>query len=87
MEYLPVCLKLTDAPVLLVGGGVIATRKARLLLRAGASLTVVAPDITQELESLIDQNGGTWRDTEYRESERLGGACFRVVLPERVVAA
>ena len=85
MEYLPVCLKLTDAPVLLVGGGVIATRKARLLLRAGASLTVVAPDITQELESLLDQNGGTWHETEYRESHLNGKQLVVAATPDKRV--
>ena len=63
----------------------IATRKARLLLRAGASLTVVAPDITQELESLIDQNGGTWRDTEYRESHLDGKQLVVAATPHKRV--
>lgn len=85
MEYLPVCLKLIDAPVLLVGGGVIGTRKARLLLRAGASLTVVAPTITAELESLLDQNGGTWRDTEYRESHLHGKQLVVAATPDKRV--
>ena len=31
MQYLPVCLQLRDAPVVLVGGGKVAVRKARLL--------------------------------------------------------
>ena len=41
MQYLPVCLQLRDSPAVLVGAGTVATRKARLLLKAGASLTVV----------------------------------------------
>ncbi|MCP4465608.1 MAG: uroporphyrinogen-III C-methyltransferase [Halieaceae bacterium] len=85
MEYLPVCLKLTDAPVLLVGAGSIATRKARLLLRAGARLTVVAPDITQELESLLEQNGGTWCETEYRESHLQGNQLVVAATPDKRV--
>ena len=45
----PVMLDLTDVPVLLVGGGVIASRKAAQLLDAGARLTVVAPEVQPEL--------------------------------------
>jgi uroporphyrin-III C-methyltransferase/precorrin-2 dehydrogenase/sirohydrochlorin ferrochelatase len=65
MEYFPICLELRNASVLLVGGGKVATRKARLMLRSGASLTVVAPDITQELSDLLEQHRGTWLQTAY----------------------
>ncbi len=54
MDYLPVCLQLREKPVLMVGGGIVATRKARLLHRAGAQLHVIAPYITDELSALID---------------------------------
>ena len=72
MEFLPVCLRLEDAPVLLVGGGVVATRKARLLLRAGARLKVVAPIISDELQSLLGEHGGEWHETRYREADLIG---------------
>ena len=45
MEYLPLFFRLQDAPVLLVGGGSVALRKARLLSRAGARVRCVAPEI------------------------------------------
>lgn len=48
----PVMLDLGDVPVLLVGGGVIATRKAEGLVAAGAALTVVAPLVRPELAAM-----------------------------------
>jgi two-component system sensor histidine kinase AdeS len=36
------------------------------------------------VDAITKAHGG---DTGYRQSERLGGACFRVVLPDRVLAA
>lgn len=47
MDYLPVSLRLTDQPCLVVGGGSVALRKAALLSRAGARLKVVAPVIVE----------------------------------------
>lgn len=57
MDYLPVCLQVNGQPVLLVGGGVIATRKARLLARAGAQLHVLAPFVSDELQRLARDQG------------------------------
>jgi len=70
MEYLPIFLQLKGASVLLVGGGSVATRKARLLLKAGAELTVVAPEITDELACLLEQAGGSWLQTAYQIDEQ-----------------
>jgi uroporphyrin-III C-methyltransferase / precorrin-2 dehydrogenase / sirohydrochlorin ferrochelatase len=52
MDYLPVFLQLRDRPVLVVGGGRVAARKVELLRRTGAKITVVSPDLTDELRDL-----------------------------------
>lgn len=49
-----------------------ATRKARLLLRSGASLTVVSPTITEELELMLSAHQGIWRQARYSENELHG---------------
>ena len=85
MQYLPVCLQLKGAPVVLVGGGTIATRKARLLLRAGASLTVVSPEIVPELEDLLAQYGGNWQQSSYRETDLHGRTLVIAATPHREV--
>ena len=65
MEYLPLFFRLQDAPVLLVGGGSVALRKARLLTRAGARVRCVAPEIDEELEALLRHHGGVWLCQRY----------------------
>ncbi|MEZ5459924.1 MAG: phosphoadenylyl-sulfate reductase [Steroidobacteraceae bacterium] len=49
MERLPLFLDLRDQPVTVVGGGIVAERKVRLLESAGARITVVAPTLTDTL--------------------------------------
>ncbi len=49
MNYFPVFFDLTAQKVLVVGGGEVALRKVDLLMRSGASVTVVAPEIHPEL--------------------------------------
>lgn len=58
LEHLPVFLRLADRPVVIVGGGVVAARKAELLLRAGARLTVIAPELHAELRTLLHAQHG-----------------------------
>lgn len=49
MDYFPLFMKLTGERCLLVGGGEVALRKARLLRAAGAHVVVVAPGLAPEL--------------------------------------
>jgi len=83
VQYLPVCLRLQDTPVVLVGGGTVATRKARLLLRAGANVTVVSPEVSAELEQLLADHGGVWQQSRYRETDLHGKKLAVAATPER----
>ncbi len=54
MEHLPIFLDINGKRTLIVGSGVIAARKADLLLRAGSELTIVAPELGEELSRLAE---------------------------------
>jgi uroporphyrin-III C-methyltransferase/precorrin-2 dehydrogenase/sirohydrochlorin ferrochelatase len=82
VEYLPVSLRLKDQPVVLVGAGTVAARKARLLLSAGANLTVVAPDITPLLEQMLQDSGGIWQQSRYRETDLHGQKLVVAATPD-----
>jgi len=85
VEFLPVCLKLDGVPVLLVGGGVVAERKARLLSLAGARITVVAPTITADLQVMIAESGGVWQQALYQESDLHGKRLVVAATSDKVV--
>jgi uroporphyrin-III C-methyltransferase/precorrin-2 dehydrogenase/sirohydrochlorin ferrochelatase len=49
----PIGLQLTGRLAVVVGGGPVAARRARLLARAGARLTVIAPQLCSDMTELI----------------------------------
>ena len=72
MEYLPLFHNLKGRTVLIVGGGEIALRKARLLSEAGARLRVVAPSIEAQLAELVEAGGGECLDRGYDPQDLQG---------------
>jgi precorrin-2 dehydrogenase/sirohydrochlorin ferrochelatase len=65
MQYFPLFLNLEDKPVLVVGGGEVASRKVEALLKAGARVTVLSPDLSAFLRQLYEQRYITWLQEDY----------------------
>lgn len=51
MDFLPIYLNIRGRPGLVVGGGEVAARKVALLLKAQATVTVVAPELCENLRA------------------------------------
>lgn len=74
-DIYPTALRLLGRPVLVVGGGPVATRRAKGLLDAGARVTVVAPLACPALTGLADAGLLTWEPRQYRSSD-VDGSWF-----------
>lgn len=75
MDHFPLFASLEGRPCLVVGGGEVALRKVRLLLRAGAAVTVNTPSLHPELagwcaEGRISHRAGPFR-AEFLEGQWL----------------
>ncbi|BBM64618.1 precorrin-2 dehydrogenase/sirohydrochlorin ferrochelatase family protein [Vibrio alfacsensis] len=60
MRYFPLFLDLVDKPVLVVGGGEVASRKVEALLKAGAAVTIVSPSLVDFLSKLAQEQQVHW---------------------------
>jgi len=56
MNYLPIFVQIKQRDCLVVGGGSIAARKVALLRKAQADVTVVAPELCEELTVLASES-------------------------------
>ena len=72
MRYFPLFLDLRSRPVLIVGGGAVAERKARLLLANEARVTVVAPNLCPALAQRVARGELRHRAGEFVESDLDG---------------
>jgi uroporphyrin-III C-methyltransferase/precorrin-2 dehydrogenase/sirohydrochlorin ferrochelatase len=84
VDYLPVFLDLRQRLTVVVGGGAVALRKVELLLRAGARVRVVAPELHPELALYRDADRIEVRTAAF-EPAHLDGAMFAIAatdLPE-----
>ncbi|WP_330115384.1 siroheme synthase CysG [Pseudomonas sp. JS3066] len=77
MDFLPLFHNLQGRNVLVVGGGEVALRKARLLADAGARLRVVAPEVDAQLLEMVVQSAGESYLRGYQEADLH--ACVLVV--------
>ncbi|PKF78072.1 siroheme synthase [Vibrio sp. vnigr-6D03] len=60
MRYFPLFFDLNHKPVLVIGGGEVASRKVDSLLRAGADVTIVSPKIDPFLRKLVEEEKCHW---------------------------
>jgi uroporphyrin-III C-methyltransferase/precorrin-2 dehydrogenase/sirohydrochlorin ferrochelatase len=66
MDYLPIFIQLRGEPTVVVGGGQVALRKVELLLKAGARITVIAPQLHDELRALVERRQIDYLSLEFQ---------------------
>ncbi|MBE0439819.1 MAG: uroporphyrinogen-III C-methyltransferase [Gammaproteobacteria bacterium] len=69
MEYLPLFVDLKGRECSVVGGGEIAARKASLLLKAQANVTIIAPSVSTSTLSLIENKHVRWLQDTFKPEQ------------------
>jgi precorrin-2 dehydrogenase/sirohydrochlorin ferrochelatase len=77
MRYYPIFLDLRGRRCIVVGGGRVAERKVRALLRAGASVRVISPAVTPRLALLAGRKKIDLTRRAYRSGDLEGLASAR----------
>jgi len=72
MDFFPLFLNIKNKPCLIVGGGDVAARKVNLLRKAGASVTVVSPEICPGLLKLVAAGKITHDARHYQQGDLQG---------------
>ena len=71
--YYPIYLDIENRDVVIIGGGNVCARKAETMMKYGARVTVVAPELTDEIERWSREGCLAIRRKHYEESD-LDGA-------------
>jgi len=69
VKFLPIFMNIREQACLVVGGGQVASRKVYMLLRAGGSVQVIAPELSSELAKLAESGKITHINTVYSEQD------------------
>jgi uroporphyrin-III C-methyltransferase/precorrin-2 dehydrogenase/sirohydrochlorin ferrochelatase len=88
MRDLPIFVEMRDRPAVVVGGGVVAARRAELLVRTGASVTVFAKELGDEFFGLSGQPNFRHVARDPQPEDFRGSAlCFIAAEDERLTTA
>ncbi|MBQ7419355.1 MAG: bifunctional precorrin-2 dehydrogenase/sirohydrochlorin ferrochelatase [Prevotella sp.] len=68
MDFLPVNIRISDARILIVGGGRVATHKATILSRFTSAVTVIAPQVSDGIKALPFR----WEERDFSETDLDG---------------
>ena len=81
MSGYPIMMHLQDKPVAVVGGGRVAARKVRRLLKAGARVLLISPEIAPAMHGLLNEGDVVWIQSKYQRD------LFNDYMPILVIAA
>ena len=84
MDFLPIFMNVRGENCLVIGGGKIASRKVFMLIRAGASVTVVSPKLCQDLTIRKNEGEITHIDREFADGDL--GNCKIVIAATNIEA-
>jgi siroheme synthase-like protein len=68
VDFLPINIRISDARILIVGGGKVATHKATILSRFTERATVIAPEVSDGIKALPF----SWEERDFAESDLDG---------------
>lgn len=68
-NFLPVNLKMQDKNCLIVGGGKIALRKINTILDYGCKITVISPEVEQQIDYFVEKDFLTLEKRPYKSPE------------------
>ncbi|HEI8455627.1 TPA: NAD(P)-binding protein [Staphylococcus aureus] len=69
---MPLMIDLTNKNVVIVGGGVVASRRAQTLNQYVEHMTVISPTITEKLQNMVDNGVVIWKEKEFEPSDIVG---------------
>ena len=72
MKYYPVLLNLKNKKCVVIGGGIVALRKALSLLKAGARVYLISPELCPGLKRLKEQKRIFWTNSAYQKIHLKG---------------
>jgi siroheme synthase-like protein len=72
--YYPIYIDIEDHAVLIVGGGIVCTRKAETMMRYGGRVTIVSPEITEEIAAWERDGALTVKLKKYAEADLEGAS-------------
>ena len=70
--YYPIYIDIEDRDVLIVGGGTVCARKAETMMKYGARVTIVSPEVTEEIDRWEREGKITVHRKPYEEADLEG---------------
>lgn len=65
----PITLQLKNKQIIIIGGGVVASRRIQSFLTEQAKVTVVSPVLSEPLQQLFTEGAFTWKNRPFHEGD------------------
>jgi precorrin-2 dehydrogenase/sirohydrochlorin ferrochelatase len=87
MKYYPINIDIRGKVAIIVGGGAVAERKCRMLLEAGAEVTVISSRLSRGLRRLLEKGCISHRARDYRRGDLDGAFLVFAATGNRTVSS